>query len=157
MKLKPEQEQEAFGVLKGLPLFTGCQDEALQAMVKLLDARDIVLGKVVMMDQEIGRTLYLLAKGSVTVWKRVGGEKKQLAKLAAPDFFGERSMFEESPASALVKSSERCLIYALERPQFDQLAAQFPGIQEPIKKNMAEVREKRLGPTPPPPPPADPL
>jgi len=106
-----------------------------------------------MMDQEIGRTLYILAKGSVGIWKRVGGEKKQLAVLKAPNFFGERSMFEESPASALVKAEERSLIYALERPQFDQVSAQYPGILEPIKKNMAMVREKRLGPTPPPAPP----
>jgi CRP-like cAMP-binding protein len=149
MKLKPEHEQEALGLLKTLPLFAGCPEDALQSMVKLLDARDVLLGKVIMMDQEIGRTLYLLAKGSVGIWKRVGGEKKQLATLKAPDFFGERSMFEESPASALVKSSERCWIYALDRPQFDQLALQFPAIQEPIRKNMAEVRGKRMGPTPP--------
>jgi CRP-like cAMP-binding protein len=149
MKLKPEQEIEALGVLKILPLFTGCPEAALQAMVKLLDFRDVGLGKVVMMDQEIGRTLYILAKGSVGIWKRVGGEKKQLATLAAPNFFGERSMFEESPASALVKSSERSVIYALDRPQFDQLAAQFPAIQEPIKKQMLEIREKRMGPQAP--------
>src|SRR4051812_5245040 len=98
VKLKPEQEIEALRLLKTLPLFAGCPDGAADAMLKLLDARDVILGKVLMMDQEIGRTLYLLAKGSVTVWKRVGGEKKQLAKLTAPDFFGERSMFEESPA-----------------------------------------------------------
>jgi len=150
MKLKPEQEIEALRLLKTLPLFAGCPDGAAEVMLKLVDAREILLGKVVMMDQEIGKTLYLLAKGSVTVWKRVGGEKKQLAKLTAPDFFGERSMFEESPASALVKTDEKCLIYALDRPQFDQVAVQFPGILEPIKKNMAELRLKRIGPVVPP-------
>src|SRR5260221_5640781 len=139
MKLKPEQEIEALRLLQTLPLFAGAPAGAAEAMLQLLDAREVAPGKVVMMDQEIGRTLYLLAKGSVGVWKRVGGEKKQLATLKAPDFFGERSMFEESPASALVKSSERCLIYTLERPQFDQLAAQFPSIQEPIRKNVAEA------------------
>jgi len=153
MKLRPEQEIEALRLLKTLPLFEGCPAQAADAMLKLLDARDVVAGKVVMMDQEIGRTLYILAKGSVGIWKRVGGEKKQLAVLKAPNFFGERSMFEESPASALVKAEERSLIYALERPQFDQVSAQYPGILEPIKKNMAMVREKRLGPTPPPAPP----
>ena len=149
MKLKPEQEVEALGLLKGLPLFAGCSEEALQSIVKLLDFRDVAIGKVLMMDQEIGRTLYLMAKGGVGIWKRVGGEKKQLAVLKAPNFFGERSMFEESPASALVKSDERCTIYALERAQFAQVAAQFPGILEPIKKNMEEVRLKRMGPAVP--------
>lgn len=85
------------------------------------------------------------------------GEKKRLATLVAPTFFGERSMFEESPASALVKSEGICQVYSLERPQFDQVAGQFPAIFETVKKNMAEVRQKRLGPTPPAPPAADPL
>jgi len=39
-------------------------------------------------------------------------------------------------------------VYVLERSQFDLVAAQFPGILEPIRKNMADVRLKRIGPTP---------
>ena len=102
------------------------------------------------MDQEIGRTLYILATGSVGVWKRVGGEKKLLATLAAPNFFGERTIFEESPASALVKAEENCAVFALDRLMFDQVAGQYPGITEIIRKNMVTVREQRLSPTPPP-------
>ena len=146
MKLKPDQELEAFELIKGLPLFAGCPEEALKAIASRLDGRDVLPGKVVLMDQEIGKTLYLLAKGSVGIWKRLGGEKKQLAVLKAPDFFGERSMFEESPASALVKSIDRCLIYALERTHFNEIAVQFPAIVELIKNNMAVIRTQRLGP-----------
>jgi CRP/FNR family transcriptional regulator, cyclic AMP receptor protein len=149
MKLKPEQELQAWTILKALPLFAGCPDVSIQAIAKLLDARDIPVGKVILMDQEIGKTLFILSAGSVGVYKRVAGEKKQLAVLKAPDFFGERSMFEESPASALVKSEERVLAYALERSQFDLVAAQFPGILEPIRKNMEEIRLKRIGPPKP--------
>jgi monovalent cation:H+ antiporter, CPA1 family len=149
MKLKPEQEAEAYALLRGLALLNGCPDEAIKAMVGLLDGRDIALGKVLIMDQEIGRTVYFLAKGSFSVWKRVGGDKKHLAKLTAPDFFGERSMFEEVPASALVKSDERSLVYALEKNQFDQVAAQFPGILDPIRRNMAEIRKARISPAAP--------
>ena len=146
MKLKPEQEQEAVHILTSLPLFGGCPPEALAAMAKCLEVKDIRPGKVILMDQEIARTLYILVKGSVGVWKRVGGEKKQLATLKAPNFFGERSMFEESPASALVKSEGLCQVYALDRPQFDAVAAQAPAILDAIRKNMAEVRLKRMGP-----------
>lgn len=152
MKLRPEQEMNASLILMNLPLFAGCAREALQAMIKLLDAKDLLPGKVVMMDQEIGRTLYVLSSGSVSVWKRIGGEKKQLAILKAPNFFGERSMFEESPASALVKSEEKCVIYSLERAQFDQVAAQFPALVEQVKANMAKVRQQRMGPEAPKPP-----
>ncbi len=147
MKLKPDQEQNAFTILKGLSLFAACPDEALKAMVVKFDARDVAVGKVILMDQELGKTLFILSSGSVSVWKRLGGEKKQLAVLKGPDVFGERSMFEESPASALVKSNERCLVYALEKASFDAVAAQFPMILDLIKKNMDELRQRRVTPS----------
>jgi CRP-like cAMP-binding protein len=146
VKLKPEQEQDAFTVLRGLPLVAGLPDVAIEAMVYRLDARDIAPGKVILMDQEIARTLFILSKGSVGIYKRMGGEKKQLAVLQAPNFFGERSMFEESPASALVKSEEKCLIYALERALFDEIVAQLPTVVDPIRKNMETVRAQRMTP-----------
>jgi CRP/FNR family transcriptional regulator, cyclic AMP receptor protein len=146
MKLKPEQEPEALNVVKGLSLFAGCPEEALKAIVARLDSREVAAGKVILMDQEIGKTLFIVSSGSVGVWKRLGGEKKQLAVLKAPDLFGERSMFEESPASALVKSNERCQILALEKLQFDEVATQFPAVVELVKKNMEELRLKRITP-----------
>ncbi len=149
MKFKPEQELKALTIMQGLALFSGCPPEALLAMTKVLDLRDVPAGKVLLMDQEIARTLFIVAEGSVGIWKRVSGEKLQLATLQAPDFVGERSMFEESPASALVKSETKCLIYALERAQFSEIATRFPGILETIQKNMIAVREKRIGPTVP--------
>jgi CRP-like cAMP-binding protein len=153
MKLTAIQELGAIPLLKNLPLFAGCPEPALQAIIQVLDAREVPGSKVFLMDQEIARTLFILVKGSVTVWKRVKGEKVQLATLKAPDFFGERSMFEEAPATAMVKSESACVVYALEREQFEKIAVKFPTILEPIKKNMAAVREKRMGPTPPTPPP----
>jgi CRP-like cAMP-binding protein len=149
MKLKPDQEQHARQILKELPLFAGCSEEQIHALCALLDARDVAAGRVVLMDQEIGKTLYVIASGQVGVYKRVSGEKMQLATLAAPNFVGERTMFEESPASALVKTEEACTIFALERPAFDQLASRFPGIAELIRKNMETVRAQRLSPVKP--------
>ena len=146
MKLKADQEQDAYQTLQELHLFSGCPDVALKAMVSRLEVRDVAVGKVVLMDQEIARTLYILSKGSVGVWKRIGGEKQQLAILEAPNFFGERSIFEESPASAMVKANERCVIYALGRAEFDQVATQYPGIVEPIQQNMALIRQNRITP-----------
>src|SRR5207244_9067202 len=98
MKLKPEQEQQAFSIIQNLPLFAGCTVEQIQAMVARLDSRTVVKGKVIMMDQEIGKTLYVIVQGSVGIWKRVGGEKKMLATLKAPNFVGERTRFEKTRA-----------------------------------------------------------
>jgi CRP-like cAMP-binding protein len=146
MKLKPDQERDAYQTIQELHLFSGCPDEALKTIVGRLEVREVAAGKVILMEQEIARTLYILSKGSVAVWKRVRGEKQRLAILEAPNFFGERSMFEESPASAMVKANEQCVIYDLTRAKFDEVAAQYPAIVEPIKENMALIRQNRITP-----------
>jgi CRP-like cAMP-binding protein len=151
MALKPDIEPQARELLRKLPLFGGCSDEQIAALTGgLTGPKDVNAGKVVMMDQEIGKTLYLLAKGSVSVWKRVGGEKMKLASLAAPNFFGERTMFEESPASALVKADETCTLFYMERIEFDKVTQRFPNLAGLIRINMEAVRAQRLGPPKPP-------
>ena len=147
MKLKPDQEQLAFQLMKGLPIFSGVPEEALREMVSQVDAREIVAGKVVLMDQEIGRTLYVIATGRVGVWKGVGAHRRKLAVLKAPDFCGERSMFEESPASALVKTEEDSLIYSIDRNAFLPISVKYPAMMDPIKRNMEVIRAQRMGPS----------
>src|SRR5258708_24345978 len=150
MALKPEFEPVAREALKKLPLFGGCGDDQIAALAgRMTGPREVAAGKIIMMDQEIGKTLYILTKGLVSIWKRVGGEKKKLATLPAPNFFGERTMFEESPASASVKADEACTLYLLERSEFYQGATLFPRMSELIHINMDAVRAQRMGPVRP--------
>lgn len=147
MPLKPDQITQAQDLLIKLPLFTGCPVEALAALVTKFDRKELAAGKVAMMDQEINRTLYLLASGAVGIWKRISNNKQQLATLTAPNFFGERSMFEESAASALVKTEGPSVVFTLDRSAFEEVAKQYPAIMPVIHKNMDAIRAQRMGPT----------
>jgi len=102
VKLSAVQELGALNLLKGLPLFAACPEAPLQAIVRFLDAKEVSSGKVFLMIRR--------SRGHSISSSRIGGRveahrwgEKQLATLKAPDFFGERSMLEEAPASALVK------------------------------------------------------
>lgn len=147
MSLKPEQLTEALNLLKQIPLFAGCSDEMLQAIASRLTYKTLGASKIAMMDQEINRTLYLLAKGSVGVWKRIQNDKKKLATLSAPNFFGERSVFEEAPASASIKTEDDAVLYLLERPLFLETSQAFPALKDILKKNLEQVRAQRITPT----------
>jgi CRP-like cAMP-binding protein len=154
MKLRADQIPEAIEVMKALPLFQGCAPEAFAQLAIQLEWKNVRPNVVVLMDQEINKTLYLVSKGSVGVYKRVEGERRRLATLKAPNFFGERSMFEESPASALVKTEEESMILTLEHRRFVEVAAGLPGISETVLKNMIAVRAQRVTPQDNPTPPA---
>jgi CRP-like cAMP-binding protein len=143
MRLKPDQELQAIAVIKTLKLFAGCTEAQLKAMASRLDMQSFVKTKVIIMEQEISKTLYVLLQGSVGIWRRQQGEKKLVATLQAPDFFGEASMFSESPANALVKAQEDCQLVALARTAFDELAANDATFGLLIEKNMEEVHTQR--------------
>lgn len=151
MSLKPDDVSLAGVILRSVSLFEGIPEDAQKVLVEKLAVREVAPGKVLLMDQEINKTLFLLATGKVGVYKRVGGGRQQLAVLQSPEVFGERSMFEDSPASSMVKSEEPCRLFTLERPDFEAVAAKFPQIVEPIQKNLASLRAKRITPAAKPP------
>jgi len=143
MKLKPDQQATAIALLRELPLFSGVPADLIQSLVQFLEANDLAKGKVVIMEQEISRALYLLIKGSVGIWKRVDNQKKCVATLKAPNFFGERSMLKELPATALVKTEEESQLFILSRDSFELVAGKNPELQKKVLANLEVIETTR--------------
>ena len=143
MPLKPEDIGPARTLVSGILLFGGCSPDHVQALVAGLEALDVKKGKVIIMEQEISKMLYILAKGSVGILRREKGEKKLVATLKAPDFFGETSMFTESAATALVKAEEDSRLFTLKRVAFDAVLAKCPELGPLVQKHIIEIQAAR--------------
>lgn len=143
MSLRPDQAMQAIELLKKIALFDGATDDHRIAIAAALDARTYAAGKVVILEQEISKTLYLLAKGSVGIWRRKNNQKDRIALLQAPNFFGEVSMFSESPATALVKTEEDSLLFFLTRERFDALIAADAALADLVKHNIDVLKASR--------------
>ena len=150
-KIKPDQIPAVVKDLKSLLLFARCTEPQLTAIAGAMETLDCPKGKVLIMEQEISRMLYVLLKGSVGIWKRMGGEKKSVSTLSAPNFFGENSMFVQVPATAQVKAEDECKMLTLSLASFEALVKQDASLTELIKKNMELVKSLRPAPeaTPP--------
>ena len=146
MKLRPEQQSEAVAVIKALPIFAGCTEAQLAQIAALLEPASFKKNKVILMEKELSRTLYVLAKGRVSVGRYKGGEKHPIAVLEAPNFFGEGSMLSDAPANAVVKTQEDSQLYTLTRSDFDAIAAKDPTFGLRIEKNMEDVEAQRSTP-----------
>jgi CRP-like cAMP-binding protein len=143
MALRPDVEPQARLLIQGILLFAGATPDHFNKLLASLDMMEIKKGKVIIMEQEISKMLYILAKGSVGIWRREQGDKKLVATLRAPDFFGETSMFTESPATALVKAEEDSRLYTLKRPDFDAIVAQHPELAPLVQKQIEVIRAAR--------------
>src|SRR5690348_8103208 len=87
--MKPEQALAAMQTLQQIALFAGASEAQLGLVVTAMSFVTRLAGKVVILEQEISKSLYVLAVGTVVIVRRVKGEKQQLALLKAPDYFGE--------------------------------------------------------------------
>ena len=75
-------------------------------------------GEVIIRENEVGETAYVIAQGKVEVSKQLDGQKVHLAYLGAGEIFGEMSMIDEKPRSATVTAVTETLVSEIRRDDF---------------------------------------
>ena len=123
------QKPEAIASLSAIPMFSGVSDEALESIASLLIERSFPKHKTIVEEGAPGDYMYIIVEGRVKVTKLSGdGREKILEMLEVGDFFGEMSLFDESPRSASVKGLSSVRILALARNDFLRLLARSPDL-----------------------------
>jgi len=84
----------------------------------MLKVRQFEPGEVIIKENDIGESAYIIEEGEVEVSKDLNGRKIHLAFIGKGDIFGEMGMIEEKPRSATVTAVERTLVRELHRRDF---------------------------------------
>jgi CRP-like cAMP-binding protein len=75
-------------------------------------------GEVIIQENDLGETAYVITQGQVEVSKELNGQKVHLAYLGAGETFGEMSMIDEKPRSATVTAVTETLVSEIRRDDF---------------------------------------
>ena len=75
-------------------------------------------GEVIIQENDLGETAYVITQGQVEVSKEKDGHKIHLAYLGAGEIFGEMSMMDEKPRSATVTAVTETLVSEIRRDDF---------------------------------------
>ncbi len=103
-------------------LFENVSDEHFGSVFPKLRERHYKSGGVILEDNTDGDELFLLVEGRVRIIKRTRtGEENLLALLHAGDFFGELELVDARPRSARVIAVEDCVVYSMNKADFDTL------------------------------------
>lgn len=98
-------------------------------------------GDSIVIEDEIGRDMYLIYEGRVLVQR----QGRKLAELEAGDFFGEISLLVKAPRTATVKAIGRCLVFELSWRAVSAIAECFPELMQAIwaaiSRRMEELVE----------------
>jgi CRP/FNR family transcriptional regulator/CRP/FNR family cyclic AMP-dependent transcriptional regulator len=116
-------------LLKGVPLFEGLNEGELSALSQVALHRVFPPDRVVIMAEDEGDTLFVIAKGQVKVSiVSEDGREVILSILGQGDFFGEMSLLDGHPRSANVTTMQETELLMVRRPDFLRLIQNTPQI-----------------------------
>ncbi len=129
-------------VLKKIAFLEHLKVNELDELIKALDKRPFQPGEVIIKQDDIGETFYILASGSVGVFKEKWFSKKKIATLASNDIFGEMALIDNVKRTATVVGEEAGDLYFLPREAFKKILLANPGIGDLIR-HTADYRKAK--------------
>ncbi|HKC23485.1 MAG TPA: cyclic nucleotide-binding domain-containing protein [Thermoanaerobaculia bacterium] len=81
----------------------------------------IPAGGVIFDEGEVGTEMFVIQTGTVEIFKRVKGAEKRIATLEKGDFFGEMSILEEVPRTALARAKTDVELVRINQATFDEM------------------------------------
>ncbi len=136
-------EKRVIMLMKHVPLFSKMRDAEIQQIVEQCVQRKCKKDQVILVEEEVGQTLFIILKGTVKVTRTSEeGREVILTILKSGDFFGELSLLDGKGRSATVISMEDSELLALRRNEFLLLLEQFPIISVELLKVLADRLRK---------------
>jgi len=121
-------------LLKGVRLFSACNDKELGKIASLVDEVDVEAGRVLTEEGAAGSEVFIIADGQATA--SIG--KKKVATLGPGAFFGEMSILDHGPRTATIVADAPMHLLVLEPRAFITLLDDVPPVARKIMRVLAE-------------------
>lgn len=105
-------------LLRTIPLFESLADEDLAALASRLREERFEAGTTVFAQGDEGDAMYLIEEGAVDIVAGAGKQRVTLASLFKQQYFGELSLLDGAPRSAMALATRATVLLALERDDF---------------------------------------
>ena len=123
-------------LVTAVPFFRGLGAAAIADIVRLLQAREVAVGTIVVREGEPGDAMYFIVSGEVAVQLT----SKPLM-LGPGSFFGEMALLFGAPRSATVTVTKPSVLLVLDIADFRELAGRRPEVVTPIEIEGKRRRE----------------
>lgn len=138
------EQDRRLQMLSGIAMFAKLSDDEREALAGALRYAPFAAGETMTKQGAKAHWLYIVATGETSVQVDIDGEgQKEVARLKAGDFFGERSLLTGEPRSATVVAVTRVECWRLDRAAFQELLTRRPEIAEEVAEVLA-ARETEL-------------
>jgi CRP/FNR family transcriptional regulator/CRP/FNR family cyclic AMP-dependent transcriptional regulator len=132
-------EERVVRLLKKVPLFAKLNDPDIAQIADQCIRRECPKEQVILVEEEVGQTLFILLKGTVKVTRTSDeGREVIITILKSGDFFGELSLIDGKGRSATVVAMEDSELLTLRRAEFLAMLERYPVIAVEMMRVMAD-------------------
>lgn len=126
------------------PLFEGLEAEEVREIVRASTKLQVESGEVLFEQGVQAQALYILQNGELQV-RAIGGQGEDivLAVLGPGTVVGELALIDGGPRSATVEAISSCVVYRLDRKDFESLKAQMRPAAFKVIMNLAKTVDSR--------------
>lgn len=125
-------------LLKKVPIFSNLNDDELMKIRKLCVTQHYDKDRLILIEEDIGKTLFLIQKGRVKVSRMSDNGREVILSILGPGgFFGELSLIDGKTRSASVTAIEESESLLLRRSEFLVMLEQYPQIAISLLKELA--------------------
>jgi signal-transduction protein with cAMP-binding, CBS, and nucleotidyltransferase domain len=130
--------------LDSAPLFAGLSGEELAALAQITVEQEYQPDEILFEEGQPPHHLYIIVRGKVEVFHRVGDEQRPVAYLGEKECVGEMAILDDEPRSASVKAAEPTMALKVDRESFRELILERPQISFAIFKILSgRLRHKQ--------------
>jgi CRP-like cAMP-binding protein len=136
---------ETLAFLREVRLFKDIATPELSVVAETLAERPLKRGQPLFREGDPGDEMFVVRRGSIVISKPVTGRVEQvLARIGPGDFFGEMSLFDQSPRSATVQAESDATLLVLDREALRRLTEQSPRAAAAFFHALVQVFIERL-------------
>jgi glucose-6-phosphate 1-dehydrogenase len=125
-----------------VPLFCSCGPVFLQTLAMMLRPVAYGPGDVIIRQGDVGREMYVIARGRVEV---LDGAGRQLRELRDGEFFGELSLLASEPRSASVRAVSACDLFVLDQRDFNDVLHSHPQFAASLHEAARSRYQAKVG------------
>lgn len=130
--------------LRNFPVLAGLSNHDLVQLIQLAELVCVAPGDFIIRRKEPGDSIYFILSGSVRARIVVGSDEKNLAHIPSGQFFGEMSMFTQTPRAADVLAVEETRLLRFSVEAFRALIAQNPSAAAPMLYSISTAMAQRI-------------
>lgn len=129
--------------VKEIKLFNELSITEIERILEIAKVKDFKAGQVIIRENEAGKELYIVIKGSVRISKLVStGETITFTILKENNFFGELSLLTQKPHSATAEAVEETTVMVINKTDFEKFIEITPAAGFKILKAIiCEISE----------------